>query len=375
LQNNELQVTGLKDKLQQITGSFDLLYGDAQRAGLEVSNPLLFQRVQDLRQILHPDDESHYSMETPGPSGPMTIAKRRSRTISPAQDTSPNAFHLPFGFVVEENTNVTSSATTSTQEREAPEAYSQNFEAAPYPLAQGKLSGFRHSYSFYESTFNRRLLRHSLEYAFGLFSEPQLDIQAAYRIFRLVGCMQDRLKMYPYFRRLVRAGGGEALEIPTLPFYSIGGAGTHYPLVDETGTPISQRNTRLPGRILNIDSRTNSTDAADLESHRAAALEAVGLGGEWFDCRDVEGFLEWKGVAINSSLEFPRVYPSSRQIVQTCNMHNCKKKTSQIYGGPSVRGGAECVEINRPQSNIEGAAVNNPFLREYIGEYYLLVPT
>jgi hypothetical protein len=68
-----------------------------------------------------------------------------------------------------------------------------------------------------------------LQYTFLLFPDSRSNPPDVYRVFRLVPCMQDRTRMFPLLRKLVTAGATDALEISNLPFYSIGGAGTHYP--------------------------------------------------------------------------------------------------------------------------------------------------
>ncbi|PKX99841.1 hypothetical protein P168DRAFT_293871 [Aspergillus campestris IBT 28561] len=149
-------------------------------------------------------------------------------------------------------------------------------------------------------SLSRQLQRYSLEYAFRLFTNTHSPPVEIYRVFRLVPCLRNRSKMYPYFRRLVCADTDNPLEVPTLPFYCIGGAGTHYPARDTAGNPIYPPKMRLPRRILSVGV---GVDGAQRR------LEACGLDGRWFDCRDVEGFLRERGVQVDGSL-FPVVRES-----------------------------------------------------------------
>ncbi|CAG8928848.1 unnamed protein product [Penicillium salamii] len=165
-----------------------------------------------------------------------------------------------------------------------------------------------YSYSSLESSFTRRLKRSSLEHAFQIFSDPHSDPHEVFRLFRLVPCFRDREKMYPYFRDLVTSDRDHSLEISALPFYNIGGAGTHYPNTNSDGAPVYPRNMRIPRRILGI---IPNGDAGDQTTHTDESqrnqLQLCGFGGEWFDCRDVEGYLRQRGVQIDESCIFPTV--------------------------------------------------------------------
>jgi hypothetical protein len=175
-----------------------------------------------------------------------------------------------------------------------------------------------YTYSFHETDFPRRLHRYCLEYAFRLFADSRSEPLEVYRVFRLVPCIQDKTRMYPYFRRLVSAGTKDALELPTLPFYAIGGAGTHYPRKDEMGNPVYPSNTRLPRRVLGMFHTLGLMSASGQGSNQQNYLELCGYGGKWFDCRDVEGYLREQGVDLDGSSLFPSIHnPRVRRISQS----------------------------------------------------------
>ncbi|RAQ42743.1 hypothetical protein AFGD_010040 [Aspergillus flavus] len=165
-----------------------------------------------------------------------------------------------------------------------------------------------YTYSYQEKFFCRRLQRYSLEYAFRLFTDARSHPLEVYRVFRLVPCIQDRKQMYPYFRKLVSAGVRDALEIPNLPLYSIGGVGTHYPKKDCLGNPIYPANTRTPKRVLGLFQPLGGMGEVDQEPDHRKFLELCGYGGEWFDCRDVEGYLREQGVDLDASSLFPSIH-------------------------------------------------------------------
>lgn len=164
------------------------------------------------------------------------------------------------------------------------------------------------SYSFLESSFTRRLKRSSLEHAFRIFSDARSDPLEVFRVFRLVPCFRDREKMYPYFRDLVTSERGSSLEISTLPFYCIGGAGTHYATKDEIGNPIYPPKMRLPRRILGTLPMPGILGDPNSVQQTQSNLEVCGFGGQWFDCRDVEGYLREKGVDLDGPGLFPTVH-------------------------------------------------------------------
>lgn len=189
-------------------------------------------------------------------------------------------------------------------------------------IAQLHGKGIHYTYSFQEKDFRRRLQRYSLEHAFRLFTDARSHPLEVYRVFRLVPCIQDRTQMYPYFRKLVSAGAKEALEIPNIPLYSIGGVGTHYPRKDSLGNPIYPSNTRTPKRVLGLFQPLGGMGEVGQELDHQSFLELCGYGGEWFDCRDVEGYLREQGVDLDASSLFPSVRDQRiRQIPQSTGSH------------------------------------------------------
>ncbi|KAK2758947.1 hypothetical protein FQN54_003045 [Arachnomyces sp. PD_36] len=164
------------------------------------------------------------------------------------------------------------------------------------------------TYSYLESSFSRRLHRYCLEHAYRCFSNPASDPNIIYRIFRLVSCIRDREKMEPYFQSLLKSGPEESLEIWSLPFYRIGGAGTHYPRNDGFGNPVYPPNMRLPKRVLGSlpVSRAEIPDQGE-ESGGPDMLGVMGFGGDWFDSHDVEKYLEEKGIFIDGYTSFVEV--------------------------------------------------------------------
>lgn len=179
------------------------------------------------------------------------------------------------------------------------------------------------TYSHLESSFTRRLKRLSLEHAFRIFSDPHSNPYEVFQVFRLVPCFREREKMYPYFKNLVTLDCSHPLEILSLPFYGVGGAGTHYPDLNEASDPIYPPKMRLPRRILGILPTAERSDILDIDRAQPNPLELCGFGGDWFDCRDVEGYLREKGVDMDNSTVFPtikipKIGKSTRMIGKRC---------------------------------------------------------
>lgn len=143
--------------------------------------------------------------------------------------------------------------------------------------------------------------------------------------------------MYPFFRKLVTAGVKDALEISNLPFYSIGGAGTHYPKKDVSGNPIYPANARTPKRILGLFKKSEAKNEYGQEMNYQKLLDVYGYSGEWFDCRDVEGYLREQGVHLEYSASFPSVqYYRIRQKSPLVDDHEDDDSNSSCKLPPTV---------------------------------------
>ena len=150
------------------------------------------------------------------------------------------------------------------------------------------------SYSFMEHSLSRRIHRRSLEVAYQIFVETHSDPQIVFRKFRLVKCMQDRMKMAPVFKELVRRPIDQPLELFGLPFYCIGGAGKHKFSNGNTRQAQLPQNLRLPKRILGLN--TVSTSHILYEEQMAA----LGYSGTWYDSCEVEHYLLQKDIQAQS---------------------------------------------------------------------------
>ncbi|KIM94330.1 hypothetical protein OIDMADRAFT_135958, partial [Oidiodendron maius Zn] len=270
------RITSLEARIEEITDSLTELHDIAVRADLEQTHPALYTRLREIccNQAGKADAANL-------PSLPKTAVSNIAGIEDTAQVCNDDLSHqnLPiFGIVISNEYNDRS--------------------ISSIPIVN----------SFHEKDFVRRLHRSSLEHAYRLFLDNHSDPNVTYRMFRLVPVIRDKDRMSPYFQKLVQAGEAEPLEIDCLPFYSIGGAGTHYRRTDEFGLPIYPHNCRLPKRLLgippSIKSACKNTTSDEYQNH----LRLFGLDGEWFDCQDVEGYLKHMGVALDQSSSFAEIY-------------------------------------------------------------------
>jgi hypothetical protein len=101
---------------------------------------------------------------------------------------------------------------------------------------------------------------------------------------------------------ILEGGLDEAPELWDMPFFLLGGAGTHYPRRDHTGKPF------LPPNALPISQLVSAfvhqrTEPQSFQSDHDL-LADLGLNGEWLDSHDVEGYLKEKGISLSADIAF-----------------------------------------------------------------------
>jgi hypothetical protein len=316
LESCKAQVAELEGRLQRVAELLSDSYESDTGKDLDITKPVIARTLCGMRELLAPEiegirrasTERGHGISTDDPDKRISCKTNDSYILSPA---------LVFGYQALEQSAVKSfdeaPAPENARSRSSPgHMANEGWDRLPFP-------GLRHTerlfggntpitYSSHETIFSRRVQRFSLEHAYRLFTDARSDPVLIYRVFRLVPCIQDKVKMAPYFQKLVRAEIKDRLEIPTLPFYRIGGAGTHYPRKDPAGQPIYPSNIRMPRRLLGI-LPAERTLLEDPQSH----LKLLGFDGEWFDCHDVQGYLEEKGVVLDRSSVFAEIRTPQHQ--------------------------------------------------------------
>lgn len=183
-----------------------------------------------------------------------------------------------------------------------------------------------YTYSHQESNLSRRLHRFSLEHTYRWITDARSDPALLIRVFGLVPCIHDMAGIRRSFRRTLRSEIGSGLEFSKMPFYTLGGAGKHFPRVDGDGNPVYPENSRRPGKILRRMERIlqrggiqdwdedwsgerepvvgmleGMVDGRRVRMGAEERIRLLDLDGEWFDCHDVQGYLEHRGLMLEGS--------------------------------------------------------------------------
>ncbi|PGH27188.1 hypothetical protein AJ80_01145 [Polytolypa hystricis UAMH7299] len=237
-QSTQLRVAELEQHISKINDSFDKLYNTAIEVGLNATRPMPLTYLDEMQSVLKSPARS-VSQESPVQSSvrrvnPEKCASQEPNNTQCGRETE-SPLNLAFGYQV-------------------PACPSYRNTDIGLPMR----SIAHYTYSFHEATFPRSLQRYCLEYAFRLFTDPRSHPTEIYRVF-------------------------------SLPSYCNGGAGTHYPALDGLGNPIYPHKMRLPRRVLGLLPMTDLDDDARPGCEPERYLEIFGLGGQWFDCQDVEG--------------------------------------------------------------------------------------
>lgn len=207
-----------------------------------------------------------------------------------------------------------------------------------------------YTYSYQESSLSRRLQRFCLEHVYRWLSDPHTDPHLMIRVFGLLPCIHDMPGVRRAFRRVLQSEIGSSLEGSKLPFYTLGGAGQHYPRTDQDGRPVYPEKMRRPGKILrrlarilrrgsiqdwdedwsgDAEPRMDEFHDMDKAMSDEDRLRSLDLDGDWFDCHDVQGYLEHRGVVLNGSslwLEVPG------ETVGTLHGLSPDQSASELYG-------------------------------------------
>lgn len=158
---------------------------------------------------------------------------------------------------------------------------------------------------FHESSFERRLHRACLKNGYDLLVDPTTDPENVRRVFRLPLAFSGRDSIVQRVQGILEVGLEEAPEMWDMPFFLLGGAGTHYPRRDQGGRPILPPNAVPMSKLISALAH----QAAQPESVHSIEefLAGLGLDGEWYDSYDVEGYLKEKGISLDGDISFCKV--------------------------------------------------------------------
>ncbi|KAJ5133516.1 hypothetical protein N7476_003259 [Penicillium atrosanguineum] len=313
---------------------------EATIQGLKTRVDVLEQTLQNVADILGAEQETH-ALTTVGSQGDsLTRARQlvmaeihKTRSISGEHsqpDRSLASLRDIFGYHVSRTGRNTENVNTNQYDK-TNSRYTRPYARSPSPLLNRLFPPTTiYTYSHQESNLSRRLQRFCLEHTYRWLTDPHADPSLMSRIFGLMPCIQDMPGVRRSIRRTLQSEIGGSLEANKMPFYSLGGAGTHYPRIGADGRPVYPVNFRRPGKILRRlsrilrrggiqdwdedwsgDAEPDLQDAIGL-TERAMndkdRLRSLDLEGEWYDCHDVQGYLESHGVMLDGSslwLEVP----------------------------------------------------------------------
>jgi hypothetical protein len=140
------------------------------------------------------------------------------------------------------------------------------------------------------ASFAERLLYACAQRGYHFLNDPTVSSPSLYRVFGLLMSTMTRSDIMAYLEaRLKYPGSHEAFGSWNIPMFSIGGAGTHrrrnFSRIDNPYTP-----------SLSAKEEEACTDTSPFMSE-----------DEWFDAKDVEGFLEEREVNINRQRSDPHI--------------------------------------------------------------------
>ncbi|GAD98239.1 hypothetical protein PVAR5_6930 [Paecilomyces variotii No. 5] len=155
--------------------------------------------------------------------------------------------------------------------------------------------------------FAHRLHRACVEYGYRCLRDPASPPQAIARRFNLPLAMLTREHITMHFQIFLEKGHHRYREDFDIPFFRVGGAGTHY--------------THFERDYLRKDAIHHATILC-VTPQQASHV----MAGDWFDCYDVEGFLKENNVVpvkdhVFSSETSSHLYPSNVKHGQPENQH------------------------------------------------------
>ncbi|EXJ92649.1 hypothetical protein A1O3_01201 [Capronia epimyces CBS 606.96] len=190
-----------------------------------------------------------------------------------------------------------------------------------------------YTYSFQETTFARRLHRMCLERAFRNLTNPDIQPDWYKHRFRFTLCFTNRKRILQRFQEMLKRRAGESLENFDIPFFHIGGAGTHYPRRDHHGNPIYPPNLLSPAVVFGPQPYIEA-ETPRAENSTQDLLENIGYGGQWYDSHDVEEYLKTMGIYLDGHSSFVEVDPSVLRLVKAGSIKSTTAATASGSSSP-----------------------------------------
>ena len=189
------------------------------------------------------------------------------------------------------------------------------------------------SYSHYETSFVRRLIRASLEESYRLLLDPGSRPEDLQRLSTFAFCFIKAPQMLKFFQNVMVRTARENLELWNVPLYHIGDAGLHYPRagIDASSDAPSWWANRGPMGPLPAPQPENPVPEGI-----ADILEYSGVDGEWFDSNDVAEYLRSKGLRLDGNSSMIEITESDEAILQESYVNSQSMSSFNDNAGQSL---------------------------------------
>lgn len=325
----------LQIQIQNLHRTFQVYHCQIERSGVLSLEPALEGTLQQLRtQILtisaaiNSSNEGSSTIQMNEIASTKTQARQQQTHSQESEDDFESTISGPVNGALHLASPISSSNSADHQEnnprgKTSAHSYSSfptstlpivdHSEPVPYAIDDGaflKILHYSHllsssTASFRETSFERRLHRACLKNGYNLLADPTSDPDIVNRVFRLTLTLSTRDSIVQKMKGILESGLDEAPEIWDMPFYLLGGAGTHYPRRDRIGNPILPPNALPTSQLISAFVHQRTEPQSFQSDHDL--LADFGLNGEWLDSHDVEGYLEEKGIFLSADTAFCRV--------------------------------------------------------------------
>ncbi|OJJ05322.1 hypothetical protein ASPVEDRAFT_44813 [Aspergillus versicolor CBS 583.65] len=279
------RVDELESLLEQMNETFLSFTDDLIKSGALSTRPAVARRLhQTIAQSLSLTNEAVLVADDANPS---TAEINALETTAPANDTC-EAGNVPIADSQREDSIHYTSSVAPRYAFAVPDVPAQVTSLYPSPLF---LNSQPYSTSSLESvSFADRLYRACIEQGHHCLTNPSSQLEELMYKFRLPLTVLPLHNIRAHFEEFLNGGYHGALVAMSIPFISIGGAGTHF--------KHSQRSYAVEDAWFQPSMMQATTGRVDSD-----------MRGDWFDCYDVEGYLDNCGIVPVRSLAGGRSIP------------------------------------------------------------------
>ena len=182
-------------------------------------------------------------------------------------------------------------------------------------------------YSFQETTFARRLQRASVECGYHLIAQAHIRPKVFKRVFKLSLLYGSREQIAARFKAILTRSTQEPIEFWQTPMIRLGGAGTHYPRLNDDGSPYVPPNSYNVEHVVPGSNLIQLRNVENGEVYCDMMIDISGYEGEWFDPTDVEGYLASKGIYIDPQSSFADCQVLESELPELAHTPQSSEKT------------------------------------------------